>query len=42
MRQTSGIRVSTMERPDLRAVEGIMTGAMLSIIFWTLALLLFH
>ena len=42
MREISRSRVSTIERPDLRAVEGIMTGSMLSVVLWILALLLLH
>lgn len=42
MRQISRSRVATAERRDLRVAEGIMTGSILSVILWTLAVLLLH
>lgn len=42
MRQISRSRVATAARSDLRAVEGILTASMLSMILWMLVLLLLH
>lgn len=42
MRRISRSRVATVERPDLRAAEGIITGTTLSVILWMLMLALLH